>query len=292
MEFEKIKLPSESSEPEFDFDKVYNECLVDLDLVLDAPPMALSIGKHEYGGNYYDTPAHTLGEFSATVAPSKTKKTYYKSALIAGFIGGTSQNYFPIFKTHRASDEDIIIDIDTEQGKFYSQRVFRRVSQITGMKYDNYYPFAMRSKTPEERVMFVDMLLQQPKFKGKVKFISIDGIADLIEDTNDIIMSAKIASKVLKWTDEEGAHLHTVIHKLHNVDKPTGHLGSYILKKAETVVFLSVNEEDPNVIDVTHKYARGVKFDDFSFEIDKDGLPVMIERLERQRENNTANVFK
>ena len=266
----------EIEETPFNYQDMFNDCFVDLDVVLERPPCAISIGTYEYNGREYDIDAHTYGEFSATVAPSKTKKSFYKSALIASYIGGTSKKYFQNIKTHRTEDF-YIVDIDTEQGSFYAQHVFRRVETMTGIKYKNYLPFAMRSKTPEERVMFVDALLEDPKYKGKIKFVSIDGIADLIENTNDIIMSAKIAQKVLKWTDVYGVHLHTIIHKLIGVNKPTGHLGSYILKKAETVVFLEkVDEEDKdsNII-VKHKYSRGRSFNDFEFNINEHGLPYL-----------------
>jgi hypothetical protein len=153
---------------------------------------------------------------------------------------------------------------------------------MVGTVYPNYLPFAMRSKTPTERVQFMDALLEDPRYKGKIKFISIDGIADLVENTNDIIMSADIAQKVLKWTDVYGVHLHTVIHKLMNVNKPTGHLGSYVLKKAESVMFLSnVDEENKNSnILVNQKYSRGINFDDFYFNINQDGLPCEVDNNE------------
>ena len=258
----------------FDYNQMYEDCFVDLDVVIERPPMAISIGTYEQNGVTYDNAVHTYGEFSATVAPSKTKKTFYKSALIASYIGGDTINFFDNMKSHRDS-EFYIVDIDTEQGAFYAQHAFRRIEMMTGAKYDNYLPFAMRSKTPEERVKFVDCLLEDPRYKGKIKFISIDGIADLVENTNDIVMSAKIAQKVLKWTDVYGVHLHTVIHKLMNMEKPTGHLGSYILKKAESVVFLEkIDPEDKHSdIKVIHKYSRGRDFPDFAFNVDKQGLP-------------------
>ena len=276
----------ENQEPEFDYDKMYQDCFVDLDLVIERPPMAISIGTYEFNGETYDNAVHTYGEFSATVAPSKTKKTFYKSALIASYIGGEAFNFFDNMKSHR-DNEFYIIDIDTEQGKFYAQHAFRRVELMTGAKYNNYLPFAMRSKTPEERVQFVDCLLEDPRYKGKIKFISIDGIADLVENTNDIIMSAKIAQKVLKWTDVYGVHLHTVIHKLMNLEKPTGHLGSYILKKAESVVFLEKIDPDDKHSDikVIHKYSRGRDFPDFAFNIDKNGLPYKTEYIDLNNTN-------
>lgn len=275
LKFEEIS--NVETEYPFDYEKMFKDCFVDLDVVIERPPCALSIGQYEYNDKFYDIDAHTYGEFSATVAPSKTKKSFYKSALIASYIGGTANTYFPNIKSHRDS-EYYILDIDTEQGPFYAQKVFQRVQLMTGIKYLNYMPFAMRSKSPEERVLFVDALLEDPKFKGKIKFVSIDGIADLVENTNDIIMSAKIAQRVMKWTDEYGIHLHTIIHKLIGVNKPTGHLGSYILKKAETVVFLEKEDEenkDSNII-VMHKYSRGRSFEDFAFNVNTEGLPYYI----------------
>ena len=261
----------------FDYKKMFDDCFVDLDVILHRPPAALFIGTYDFNGKEYDLPAHTYGEFSATVAPSKTKKTFYKSALIASYIGGKANSYFPNMKSAR-DDDFYIVDIDTEQGKYYAQHAFRRVQLMTGSKYVNYLPFAMRSKTPDERVMFVDALLKDPKYKGKIKFISIDGIADLVENTNDILLSANIANKVLKWTDDYGVHLHTIIHKLIGADKPTGHLGSYILKKAETVTFLEKEVEDEKDCDiiVKHKYSRGRSFSDFKFNINKEGLPYLV----------------
>jgi hypothetical protein len=273
---DKINITNTSNEGDFDYKSAFDECIVDLDAEMVKPPIAISVGHYLYDNESHYLPAYTYGEFSATVAPSKTKKSFFKSALIASYIGGNSNEFFPQFKTHRKEDH-FIVDIDTEQGKYYAQNVFRRVAKMTGGLYQNYLPFSMRSKTPLERVLFIEGLLKDPKYLGKIKFISIDGIADLVENTNDIVMSNNIASKVLKWTDQ-GIHLHTVIHKLTNVDKPTGHLGSYILKKAETVVFLSKNEQDDSLIDVEHKYARGRKFENFSFAIDRDGLPYVSER--------------
>lgn len=278
LSIEDIK-SDEVLETPFNYENMFKECFVDLDVVIERPPCALSIGEYEYNGKLYPIDAHTYGEFSATVAPSKTKKSFYKSALIACYIGGNANQYFPNMLSHRDSNDYYIIDIDTEQGAFYAQKVFRRVQLMTGKNYLNYLPFAMRSKTPEERVMFVDALLNDPKYKGKVKFVSIDGIADLVENTNDIIMSAKIAQKVMTWTDKYGVHLHTVIHKLIGVNKPTGHLGSYILKKAETVVFLEKEDEENkncNII-VKHTYSRGRSFDDFAFNVTTDGLPYLVE---------------
>ncbi len=137
----KINL-NESQEPEFNYQNVYNSCLVDLSEELMLPPTALAIGQHEYKGNLYSNNTFSYGEFSAIVAASKSKKTFFKSSLIAGYIGGNTTNYFPEFKSHRES-EPFIIDIDTEQGEYYAQRAFRRVADMVGETYNNYLPFGV-----------------------------------------------------------------------------------------------------------------------------------------------------
>jgi len=52
-------------------------------------------------------------------------------------------------------------------------------------------------------------------------------------------------------------------------------LGTYVLKKAETVIDLEV-QEDKSIL-VTNPYSRGYRFDDFKFDINKDALPYLID---------------
>ena len=62
-----------------------------------------------------------------------------------------------------------------------------------------------------------------------------------------------------------------MIHQVGEVQKATGHLGSAIQKKAETVCFLKYI--DKTITQVHFKYNRGYPIDDFEFSIGRDGLP-------------------
>ena len=267
----------ENLEPEFNYKKLHDKYLVDLSEDLMLPPTALSIGSHDYKGNVYLNNTFSYGEFSAIVAASKSKKTFFKSALIAGYIGGNITNYFNDFKTCRKG-EPFIIDIDTEQGDYYAQRAFRRVADLVGENYNNYLPFGLEALDPQEIVKFVDGLISDSRYKNKIKWLSIDGIADLVENTNDIKESLAVATKLKKWRKEGNMHINTVIHKTSTSDKATGHLGSYIQKKSETVVLLKDTNEDPKVknspIEVVQVYSRGAPFDPFYFELNNDTLPI------------------
>ena len=276
MILEKISLDLATGKSEFNYEKVFEECLVDLSEELKPAPTAMGIGSHDYKGNMYLNNTFSYGEFSALVAASKTKKTFLKSALISGYIGGQTSNYFPDFKSCREG-EPYIIDIDTEQGTYYAQRAFRRVAEMVGENYNNYLPFGLEGLDPDEVVKFIEGLLSDRRFIGKIKWMSIDGIADLLENANDIEKSFRVVSKLKKWRLENNMHINCVIHKNSTSDKATGHLGSYIQKKSETVILLKDTDEDPrnenSPIEVIQTYSRGAPFKPFMFSLNSDTLP-------------------
>jgi hypothetical protein len=274
-----IKLNVEQDE-EFNYGKIYENCLVNLSEEIMLPPTALSIGEHSYKGNLYSNNTFSYGEFSAIVAASKTKKTFFKSALIASYIGGQSSNYFPNFKSFR-DDDYYIVDIDTEQGEYYAQRAFRRVTDLVGKTYDNYLPFGLEGLDGYEIIQFIQALLEDPRYKGKIKWMSIDGIADLLDNTNDIVESNAIAKRLKVWRKKYQMHINTVIHRTKQSQNATGHLGSFIEKKSETVILLRDTEEDPIIknspIEVIQTYSRGAPFDPFFFKLNEDTLPIQCE---------------
>lgn len=262
---------------EIDFDKIEQSCFVDLSEEMPHPEILLSIGQHEYKGNYYPTPIMTAGEFSAIIATSKSKKTFLKSAFLASYIGGSSSVLFPNIKSHR-DNEYTILDFDTEQGKYYTQRTFRRVIEMVGANYQNYKGYATRHLSSNEKLLLIDYCLKnQHKYNHPVKLVSIDGIADLVENTNDIVMSKEASDFIMKWTYEYNIHITTIIHKSAMTNKPLGHLGTYVLKKAETVIDLEI--QDDKSIKVSNPYSRGYRFDEFTFDINKNALPYLIENF-------------
>ena len=267
---ENIKI-EDVEDQSFDYHKVYDKCFVNLDEDLKPPPTALGIDYHDYKGNSYLNNTFSYGEFSAIVAASKSKKTFFKSALIASYIGGNASNYFPNIKTERSHDF-FIVDIDTEQGEYYAQRAFRRVAEMVGNVYPNYLPFGVEELEPDEIVLFIDDLLNDPRYKGRIKWMSIDGIADLLDNSNDIEKSNAVASKLKKWRRDNKMHINVIIHKNSTSNKATGHLGSAIQKKSETVILLEDTDSNPDnknsPIKVTQVYSRGYSFDPFYFDID------------------------
>jgi len=84
--------------------------------------------------------------------------------------------------------------------------------------------------------------------------------------------SNDLTGKLLKWSADAKCHITGILHKNFGTEKPVGHIGSAVLKKAETVVFVEP-EPDGNTMNVVCKYSRNFAFDDFSFMINKEHLP-------------------
>lgn len=269
------------NEKKFDYEKAFNDCLIDIETEIDRPPVALGIGHHEYKGENYLNPTFTYGEMSTIVAPQKSKKTFFKTALIASYIGGKATNFFPSLVSCR-ENEKYVLDFDTEQGKYYARRAFLRVTEMVGHSYENYLPFGVKKLSDEERVLLIDGIVNDPRYRGKIGWISIDGVADLCMNTNDIERSRRVIEKIMSWV-EEGIHVNNVIHQTFEKERGTGHLGSFCQKKSESVIFLKTT--DPKLrnspVEVIQKDSRGAPFENFFFDLDTSTV------LPKECENTT-----
>lgn len=260
---------------ELDYQKIAKESFINVSKKIEYPPTALSIGNYSYGSQLMPISFGTYGNFSCLVGATKSMKTFLKSLFMGAYIGGNSTVLAPEIKTHR-NDDKYVIDFDTEQGEWHAQKTFKRVGDIVGGDYENYKPFYLRKLPPKERLQFIEWCLLESSYRGKIGLASIDGFADLVTDVNDLTQSNSLTQKLLEWTDIGNFHLTGVLHKNFGTNKPTGHLGSSILKKAETVCMLDrrLNGESPTgFIDVSFPYTRGFSIDDFGFFINDNGLP-------------------
>lgn len=256
-----------------DFKKLHDEHFISVDEILKPQPVAISIGHSLYKGTTYPIAMGSYGDFSCIVGASKAKKSFFKSMLIAGYIGGNSSLYAESIKGHDRG-EKYVIDIDTEQSEYHSQRVFKRVVEMVGINPDFYKPFSLRKLSANERFEFINWLFTESQYAGKIGLVSIDGIADLVNDVNDLEASNNVTQKLLEWSAKENCHIITVLHRNFGTKKPTGHLGSAVLKKAETVIFV---EKEGDMTLVNPEYTRNQPFEPFAFAINNEWLPYVVD---------------
>lgn len=256
-----------------DFKEMLNNALIDPSEELKPQPIAISIGSSNYKGVEYPIPFGSYGDFSCIVGASKSKKTFFKSMIEAGYIGGKSNIYNPSIKGHDSQDK-FVISFDTEQSQYHTQRVQRRVLELVGANYDLYKTFSLRAYSPKERFDFIDWIVFESDFKDKIGLMSIDGYVDLVTDFNSLEQSTGLTEKLLQWTAKGKMHCTGILHKNFGTAKPVGHVGSSVLKKAETVVFIEKDEERTIA---KCEYSRNQSFEDITFQVDNhDWLPKQI----------------
>lgn len=261
------ELEKNTNEPlSIDFKEMFNKALIDQSEEIKQQPIALSIGTSNYKGVEYPIPFGSYGDFSCIVGASKSKKTFFKSMIEAGYIGGNSNIHNPSIIGHNSKDK-FVVSFDTEQSEFHTQRVQRRVLELVGANYEFYKTFSLRAYSPKERFDFIDWIVFESDFKNNIGLMSIDGYVDLVTDFNSLEQSTGLTEKLLQWTAKGKMHCTGILHKNFGTAKPVGHVGSSVLKKAETVVFIEKDEERTIA---KCEYSRNQPFEDIIFEVDKN----------------------
>jgi hypothetical protein len=257
-----------------DYAAMLKECLVDLDKELAPIETIVHVG-FDYRGN--KVAAITRYECSCIYAPSKAKKSFAKSLIEAAYIGGNTSKYTKHFVGTNREDR-YIISVDTEQGEFYAQRSFRRVGEMVGRNYEKYLPIQLRKKSVADRLNLIRWLIYESPYKGKIDLITIDGLADLVVNTNDIITSSELAEEVMKWT-AEGLHVCFILHKNNGSQKARGHIGTVSTIKAETLISIDNITDDAgnilekNTVKISCSHSRGMPFENFYLTVNEQGLP-------------------
>tara|TARA_R110002167_G_scaffold365126_1_gene588847 strand:- start:714 stop:1568 length:855 start_codon:yes stop_codon:yes gene_type:complete len=256
-----------------------DEANVDIAEEIKYPPVAISCGTYQdvdFDGNYteYPIPLGTYGNFSFVQAPPKSMKSFFCSLLVSAYQQNGNK-FTGKLKGHRQGKK--IIHFDTEQGRFHCQKVFRRTMVMNELQTDeNYHTYSLRSMSYKSRIDFIEYILKD-KFEGKnIGLVIIDGAADMVSDVNNIEQCSEITQKLMSWTVDYNCHITTIIHSNFGSDKPTGHLGSFLEKKAETQIKLEKNTQNKGWVTVECKRSRNRGFETFSFQINKNGLPEFV----------------
>jgi hypothetical protein len=270
-----LTLPNENGIIQTDFKTMFKKSFVDPSEVIKPQPVAISIGYSSYKGTNYPIPFGSYGDFSCIVGASKSRKTFFKSMIEASYLGGNSYELLPSFKGHGAKDK-VVISFDTEQSHYHTQRVQRRVLDLVDSPVSNYFTFSLREYSPKERFEFIDWIVNESEFKNNIGLMSIDGFVDLVTDFNSLEQSTGLTDKLLNWTATGKMHITGILHKNFGTSKPVGHVGSSVLKKAETVVFV---EKEDGITYAKCEYSRNIEFNPIAFGVNSDWLPYEIENI-------------
>lgn len=200
----------------------------------------------------------TLGNFSLIQGKAKSRKSYFISALASA--GLSNQDVASTFRGY--IDDKIVVYVDTEQGDYHAQRVKKRILQqaqhATNINNDRLRYFKFRSlDSNKERLKFVEFIIQTI---DNIGLLIIDGIADIAsKGVNDEEEATKIASSLLKWSAQKQCHITIVLHENKHDRNAKGHLGSYLVQKAETTFSAKKSDRNKDITEITAEYTRNAE---------------------------------
>lgn len=257
-----------------ELEDVLSKAYIDIRIPVERPPICMYIDDKISPSFYEKQRLFTLGNFSAITGKGKSKKTFLTSLLLAAASTGTIIQ--DKFTGNLPPNKQSVLLFDTEQSGYDAWIIAKRVRDIAGIDIPNFGAFDLREYGPMRRCEIIEYGIS--KFKDKVGFVVIDGIADLAKAINDEEEATRVGSFLMKLTKKYNIHIVTVIHQNKQDNYATGHLGSMIIKKAEAVISVERDVTDKSRSKVSCDNMRGVvEFSDFVFDI-KDYIPVIDHR--------------
>ena len=126
------------------------------------------------------------------------------------------------------------------------------------------------------RMDFLEYYISKLK---KPSLVCLDGVADMVADVNDLTSCNACTQKLMELSQRYNCHIICVIHNNFGTSKMTGHLGSALEKKSETIIELEANTVNKEWVTVKCKQSRNYAFETFSFEVNDYGLPCVVGNL-------------
>lgn len=225
----------------------------------------------------------TLGNFSLFIGKAKSRKSFFINIAVSAVL--KKDLLFNQFKGCLPTNQSNVLYFDTEQGKYHVQLALKRIcKQVNTDIPTNLKVYHLRSKNPLERLKIIEHAIYNTENVG---LVVIDGIKDLVTSINDEAEATMIASKLLKWTEEKEIHIVTVLHQNKSDNNARGHIGTELINKAETVLSITKNEQDKDISIVEAQMCRNIEPEPFAFEINEDGLPVLVKDFEIRTETKS-----
>ena len=239
---------------------------VDPEAEIMEPPTAISID---------NVPICTLGNFSLVIGRAKSHKTFLVSAIAAAAASGSCAIECITGSMPPSSE---VHYFDTEQSTYHLHQTVNRIVAQTGGY--NFQAYEMRPLSPSQRMRVIEYSIEHMTNPG---FIIIDGLRDLLtRGINDEAEATEVMSSLLKWTHNRNSHIMLVLHQNKNDSNARGHVGTEAVNKAETVLKLTKKAAGTTA---SAEFCRNVGFEQFSFIINSEGLPVII------KGNSSASEF-
>lgn len=214
------------------------------------------------------------GNFSLLIGPPKSRKSTLMILFAASVLTNVEKKSF----IQSPTNCEEILWIDTEQSRSDFNKATKKIFHLSGKGRDKVHCYNLRSIPSKKRFEYVDKLIQH-HYYNNVRFVFIDGIADLLtKGYNDENEAKNISDYLIETTEKYNIHIMTAMHvnkKAEDVAK--GHLGAFLIQKAETVLVVQ-NKKNSPFSEVTPKYLRDKEISSFYISYNDKGYPCFLSR--------------
>ena len=222
----------------------YKQSLVDLSIDIPEPVPVLKIG---------DKVIFTRGSISTIGGMQKSRKTYLVDLFASDFL--------------KFTQEDKVLIVDTEMAKAYTYKSARRIHRMMGwnthQNHERLIVISLDEDTPDERIA----KLKEAVEDIHPRIVFLDGIADLVSSVNDDIKAAEIVQTLRNLCGRFDCHICCILHFNRGNGQLRGHVGSEVLRKSETIITITKNDDTSTV---QSSDMRQLPFDPFTFRINDD----------------------
>ncbi len=275
--FEKIDFIKDEFKEDFIPDGIENKISkanVDLSKIYKMPEFIIKI---KTGVTW--TNIGSLGNFSCITGRQKSRKSFVRFFFEAAALSNTM--LYNKFYVRLPEQNKSVVYIDTEQSKNNVNFAAQRIIKMSNYSGESYYVYSLRENTYMERCEMIEKIIKKTSNLG---ILFLDGIADLAYGNNDENEASRVTQLLMTWSSIYNIHIMTIIHQPRTHEGATGHLGSSIEKKAESVISV---KKDGNYSVIESKMLRNSSdFAPFPFEINEDYIPVLIDNNEVQETIN------
>lgn len=205
-----------------------------------------------------------VGDISAVKGRAKHGKTFFVSMICASLLGCKDYGLTP------TKDSTKVLMVDTEQHRNNVIKVRNRIKKLTKNNLNDFKVLSLRELTPVERYNALAISIRE----FRPDFVVVDGIADLISNSNDIEQSQEIVSLLMRLASIYNCHILNVLHLTRTGENGgmRGHLGTELLNKSSDV--FEVKKDGANeLFTATHTDSRNGNIAEICFRVVEE-LPI------------------
>ena len=193
---------------------------------------------------------------SCIIASPGAGKSSVMESIISAVINKESDN----LGLQTSALSVLCIDFERTQTDVWNSfyRTMRRAKVKEGTNFENVNIVSFRNiATAEKRKEKIESLLSKKHYE----IILLDGIGDLVNDTNSLAEAIECKNWARSITSIYNTSIFTTLHPNKNSNTPRGHIGSEILRESENVLLIEIAEDGTRTLttDFTHGKSRNGK---------------------------------